>query len=113
MLTPCLLQLAELKKKLDEVQSTASADHLAKVDLESLQHRLHGDTSRLERRLAAVEADRESLNQQLKANVHICLRYSIKRTWHVSIVIIPLTIDCRHVGCTLGHAFALCAGRLL
>ena len=62
------LQLAELRKKLEELHSTASADHLAKVELESRQHRLHGDSSRLEKRLAAVEADRESLSHQLKAS---------------------------------------------
>ena len=67
------LQLAELKQKLEEVQCTASADHLAKVDLESRQHRLHDDTSRLEKRLAIVEADRESLSQQLKVNLLLAL----------------------------------------
>ena len=61
-----LLQLTEVRQRLEEVQSTASADHLAKVDLETKQHRLHGDSSRLEKRLAAVEADREALCQQLK-----------------------------------------------
>ncbi len=67
------LQLAELRKKLEELHSTASADHLAKVDLESRQHRLHGDSSRLEKRLAVVEADRESLSHQLKAScVPVC-----------------------------------------
>ena len=63
------LQLAELRFKLTELRSTASADHLAKADLESRQHRLHDDTSRLEKRLAAVEADRESLSLQLKVIV--------------------------------------------
>ena len=56
---------------MEELHFTASADHLAKVDLESKQHRMHGDSSRLEKRLAAAEADRESLSQQLKAS--ICL----------------------------------------
>ncbi|DBA89546.1 hypothetical protein WJX79_004564 [Trebouxia sp. C0005] len=60
------IELAELRKKLEELHSTASADHLAKVDLESRQHRLHGDSSRLEKRLSVVEADRESLSHQLK-----------------------------------------------
>ncbi len=64
------MQLSELREKLEELHSTASADHLAKVDLEGRQHRLHGDSSRLEKRLAALEADRESLSQQLKASVH-------------------------------------------
>ena len=68
------LQLAELRKKLEELHSTASADHLAKVDLESRQHRLHGDSSRLEKRLAVLEADRESLSHQLKAScIPVCL----------------------------------------
>ena len=67
------LQLAELRKKLEDLYSTASADHLAKVDLESRQHRLHGDSSRLEKRLAVVEADRESLSHQLKAScIPVC-----------------------------------------
>ena len=61
-----MLQLAELRQKLEELRSSASADHLAKVDLEGRQYRLHDDTSRLEKRLAAVEADRESLTHQLK-----------------------------------------------
>ena len=54
---------------MEELHTTASADHLAKVDLESKQHRLHGDSSRLEKRLAAAEADRESLSHQLKAGI--------------------------------------------
>lgn len=54
---------------MEELHSTASADHLAKVDLESKQHRLHGDSSRLEKRLSAAEADRESLSHQLKASI--------------------------------------------
>ncbi len=67
------LQLAELRKKLEDLYSTASADHLVKVDLESRQHRLHGDSSRLEKRLAVVEADRESLSHQLKAScIPVC-----------------------------------------
>ena len=74
------LQLAELRKKLEELHSAASVDHLAKVDLESRQHRLHGDSSRLEKRLAAVEADRESLSHQLKASciliyLSVCLYF--------------------------------------
>lgn len=64
------LQLAELRQKLEELHSSASADHLAKVDLESRQYRLHDDTSRLEKRLAAVEADRECLSQQLKVRAY-------------------------------------------
>lgn len=72
------LQLAELRKKLEELHSTASADHLAKVDLESRQHRLHGDSSRLEKRLAVVEADRESLSHQLKAScIPVCLPFGL------------------------------------
>ena len=67
------LQLAELRKKLEDLYSTASADHLVKVDLESRQHRLHGDSSRLEKRLAVIEADRESLSHQLKAScIPVC-----------------------------------------
>lgn len=65
----CLLQLTELRSKLEELHSTASADHLAKVDLETKQLRLHGDSSRLEKRLAALEADREALTQQLKVSI--------------------------------------------
>ena len=61
-----MLQLAELRQKLKELHSAASVDHLAKVDLESQQYRLQDDTSRLEKRLAAAEADRESLGHQLK-----------------------------------------------
>lgn len=60
------MQLAEVKQELAALQSAASADHLAKVDLETKQHRLHGDSSRLEKRLAAAEADRESLSHQVK-----------------------------------------------
>lgn len=61
-----MLQLIELRQKLKELHSAASVDHLAKVDLESQQYRLQDDTSRLEKRLAAAEADRESLGHQLK-----------------------------------------------
>ena len=64
------LQLVELRQKLEELHSSASADHLAKVDLESRQYRLHDDTSRLEKRLAAAEADRESMTHQLKVTAH-------------------------------------------
>ncbi|KAL3151588.1 Centrosomal protein 135kDa, isoform B [Trebouxia sp. C0009 RCD-2024] len=63
-------ELIELRQKLKELHSAASVDHLAKVDLESQQYRLQDDTSRLEKRLAAAEADRESLGHQLKDAVH-------------------------------------------
>ena len=64
------MQAADAQQQLAALKAASAAERMAKHSLEGQQTQLQGTSSRLERQLAAAEAERESLSAQLK--VHLC-----------------------------------------
>ena len=64
------MQAADALQQLAALKAAAAAERTAKHSLEGQQSQLQGTSSRLERQLAAAEAERESLSAQLK--VRLC-----------------------------------------
>ena len=64
-----VMQALDAEQQLAALKAAAAAERAAKHSLEGQQSQLQGASSRLERQLAAAEAERESLSAQLK----VCL----------------------------------------
>ena len=64
-----VMQAADAQQQLAALKAAAAAERTAKHSLEGQQTQLQGTSSRLERQLAAAEAERESLSAQLKVRL--------------------------------------------